>query len=139
MRPTNDIHTNDSLPGEVTISLSYPRGGGVPDQARLHVEESISGQCLIGVTLTADQFLSLLSGTVLRVTGATITATPERIGKRMQNISVPIRHGDAADIDADAERAKAMYLADGWHAVRIDRTNFGRRVVAYRWVDNDAS
>lgn len=133
--PKSHIYTSDAERGEVLITLTHPRGGG-DRRVTLRVEDSMSGQMLVEVDLTPDQFADIISASATRVTGATLTAHPHRIGRRSQNTSTDIRHyGDA--LDAEAKRISNAYLADGWEATRIDRTNFGRRVVAYRWIDDE--
>lgn len=132
---TENIYTSDAEPGEVLITLTHPHGAGTR-RATLHIVDSRSGERLVEVDLTPEQFMAVMSSSATRVTGAQLPVHPERIGKRSQNVSTNIRsHGE--DIDAEAEKVRAAYLTDGWETVRIDRTNFGRRVVAYRWIDDD--
>lgn len=131
---TDHIHTSDASPGEVLITLTYPQGGGAR-HATLRIEDGMSGETLIDVDLTPEQFLAMMSTTATRVYGARLSDHPERFGKRMENTSTRISH--RADLDAEAERVRDAYLADGWEQTRIDRTNFGRRVVAYRWIADE--
>lgn len=129
------IHTSDAEPGDVLISLTHPRGDGV-SQVRLSISDQRSGQTLIEVDLTAEEFASIMSSTGTRVSGARLPRHPERLGRRAENTMTTVPNGD--DVDGRAEKVKADYLAAGWESVRIDRTNFGRRVVAYRWIDDEA-
>lgn len=130
------IYTGHGRRGDVQISLTYPKGGG-GTRATLRVEDVPSGETLVDVDLDPEQYINIMSSGVTIVTGAHVTTRPERIGRRMQNTSAEVRLGTGVDLDAEAERKRATFLAEGWEAVRIDKTNFGRRVVAYRWIVNE--
>lgn len=129
------IHVSDAKLGDVLITLTYPHGGG-DTRAALRVEDSMSGEMLVEIDLNPEQFLRVMASGATRVHGAQLPRHPERIGSRMQNTSTNIGHS-VDDKDAEAERVRAQYLAEGWERVRIDRTNFGRRVVAYRWIADE--
>lgn len=135
---TEKINTSNARPGDVLITLTHPHGGG-ESRARLVIEDQMSGTVLIEVELTGEEFLSVISSTATRVSGATLPRTPERIGRRSQNVSTNIHRASGVDVDVEAARIREEYLADGWEAVRIDKTNYGRRVVAHRWIADAAS
>lgn len=129
----SQIHTSNANPGDISIQVSYPTGMDGDRVVRLEITDRMSGQALVRAALTSAQFTEILSATGTVVSGAVLPVHPERIGKRMQNVSTNIKHGD----DREAEAVRDAYLADGWETARIDRTNFGRRVVAYRWISDD--
>lgn len=135
----NAINTSDAQHGDILISLTHPRGGDATGRRiTLRVQDERSGETLVDVELNADQFADVIASTVTRVSGARLAVHPERIGRQMQNTSVDIRTlGNEAD--ALAEVARDRFLAEGWEQVQVDRTNFGRRVRAYRWIDDEAS
>jgi hypothetical protein len=129
------IYTTAHQRGYVSVSLSYPTGGARGRVATLRVTDSPSGQTLVEVDLSADDLMELMSNGVPNLTGARTPAYPERIGKRSQSTHTEIRGGSADVLDKVAEAQRLAYLADGWEAVQINRTNFGRLVVAHRWID----
>ena len=94
----------------------------------------MSGTVLIQVDLNPAQYMRILASGVVPVSGARLPARAELIGRRMETTTTNIPHARDA---ADAERVRDKYLADGWEQVSIDRTNFGRRVRAYRWVADE--
>lgn len=130
-----DIYTSDAKPGDVLIQLTHPRSNTGSNRADLTIRDQMSGQTLIHVSLSAEQFLDLMSSTGTLVSGAHLPVHAERIGKRSQNVSTTLSHGS----ELTAEQVRDDYLAEGWESVRIDRTNFGKRVVAYRWINDDAA
>lgn len=138
------INTSSGERGDIAIRLSFPTrtGMGVDKTpfANLVVTDVPSGTVIVEAEIPADQFTAMLGGSQAALTGAFLANAENlaRVGKRSQNTSTDIRHADGphgADLDAMASVVKSDYLADGWESVRIDRTNFGRRVVAYRWID----
>jgi hypothetical protein len=128
----DNIHTTDAKPGEVLASLTHTRGNDGSHTVRLSVQDMVSGQRLVSLELTPEIFAELMSGTSVRVPGAALPSHPHRLGKRMQNTAMSIGHKDGTS----PEEVKAAFEAEGWEQVRIDRTNFGHRVVAYRWVED---
>lgn len=126
------INTSGAQPGDVLIALTFPQGGG-GRRASLTIKEQISGETLIDIDLSPDEFLSFMSNCGTYVNGARITRNPQRLGKRQQYVHTDIRF----NVTAHPEQVRAEYLADGWEVVYIDNTNFGHRVRAYRWVDAD--
>lgn len=126
------INTSDAKPGEVLIQISHPHSNVDGRYAQLSIRDSTSGQRLIDVRLTAEQFLDLMSATSVRVQGAQLPTHPERIGKRSQNVTTSL----GREAKQTPEQVRDAYLADGWESVRIDKTNFGHRVVAYRWIED---
>lgn len=129
----SEINRSDAKRGDVLITITYPQSGG---GATLRIEDQMSGTHLIRVDLTPKQYMDMLRSTGVAVSGARLPARPELIGRRMENTHTDIRHSHV-DIDAAAERERDQYLADGWAQVSIDKTNFGRRVRAYRWVTEE--
>lgn len=130
-----NTYTGRGKRGDVQISLTFPKGG---TRATLRVEDVPSGETLVEVDLDPEQFISIMSNTVTTVTGGFVTSHPERIGQRRQNTSAEVRTvGRSADLDAEANRQRDEFLAEGWESVRIDKTNYGRRVVAYRWISDE--
>lgn len=131
----NEINTSDAQHGDVLVTITYPQGGGSA-RATLRVEDQMSGETLVQVDMTPDQFMRAVASGTVPVSGARFPARPERVGRRMQNTSTNINsHAESAH--AEAERVRDAYLADGWEEVSIDRTNFGRRVRAYRWIADE--
>jgi len=132
----NEINTSDAQHGDVLVSITYPQGGSGGARATLRVEDRMSSETLVQVELSAEQFMRIVASGSTYVVGARLPDHPERIGRRMQNTSTDIRsHADGAD--AEAERVRDQYLAEGWEGTHIDRTNFGRRVRAYRWIADE--
>jgi hypothetical protein len=127
------INTSDAEIGDVLVTITYPQGGNRGAYATLRIEDRLSGQALVQVDLDPEQFMRAIGSGTVYVSGAQLPAHPERIGRRMQNTSTGI-HSHADGADAEAEQVRDAYLADGWEKVSIDRTNFGRRVRAYRWI-----
>jgi hypothetical protein len=131
----NEINTSDAQHGDVLVTITYPQGGGSA-RATLRVEDQMSGETLVQVDMTPDQFMRAVASGTVPVSGARFPARPERVGRRMQSTSTNINsHAESAH--AEAERVRDAYLADGWEEVSIDRTNFGRRVRAYRWIADE--
>lgn len=128
---TAQIYTSDATPGDVLISLTHGRSNHDENFVRLEVTEQMSGVVLVRVNLDAKQFTDIMGSVGTIVAADFLPGRPERIGRRRENTSVSLRS------DADPESARARFEADGWESVRIDRTNFGYRVVAYRWVAED--
>lgn len=131
----SNINTSAAAPGEVVLQISHPRSNTDGHSAELTIRDGASGLTIVRVRLNAEQFLDLMASTSVRVEGADLPAHPERIGKLSQNVSTTIRNGDPRT----PEQVRDDYLTDGWDAVRIDRTNYGHRVVAYRWIDAPSS
>jgi hypothetical protein len=132
------IHTSDADYGDVQISLDHLRVSDSNEMVRLAITDKRSGQVLAQVDLTAKQFTQMVGSTVITVSGAILPVHPERIGRREQNTSMDITYRSAGNnLDAAAEAARDAYLAAGWEHVRITRTNYGRRVTANRWIDDD--
>lgn len=134
-----DIHTSPDEVGDVLITITYPQGGGEA-RATLRVEDQMSSEVLVQVDLDPAQFMRAIGSGAVPVKGARLPAHPERIGRRMQNTSTNVSLSGAAgqDLDAEAEKIRQEYLADGWEKVTVDRTNYGRRVRAYRWVADES-
>ena len=133
-----NINRSDAQHGDVLITVTYPQGGGEVRHATLRVEDQMSGITLVQVDLTPEQYMRILASGAVPVSGARLPARPELIGRRMENTATSIRNGAVdTDIDVEAQRVRDQYLADGWEQVSIDKTNFGRRVRAYRWVTDE--
>lgn len=136
-------YTEEREPGDVAVRLSFPiRTGMGADKrpfANLRITDEVSGQVIVEVELNAEEFTGMVGGVAAHVSGAYITTHPERIGKRSQNHSTDLCYADVTGgddaVDAEALAVRTRYLTDGWQSVRVDRTNYGRRVVAYRWID----
>lgn len=129
----SQINTSDADPSDIFIQISYPSTMNGERIVRLEITDRMSRQPLVRVSLTPAQFTDVLSSIGTVVSGADLPPHPERIGKRMQNASTSIKHGD----DRNPETVRDAYLAAGWETARIDRTRFGKRVVAYRWISDD--
>lgn len=138
------INTRSGERGDITVRLSFPTRMGIGADktpfANLVVTDVPSGTVIVEAEIPADQFTGMLGGSQATLTGAFLAspANLARVGKRSQNTSTDIRHADvsvAADLDVMALAVEADYLANGWETVRTDKTNYGRRVVAYRWID----
>lgn len=133
-----EIHTTDGERGDVRVELHFPTGYGAnydkAPTAHLTITDTPSRQVLVKLSLSAGQFTQMLGGSAIQTHASVLVPQPDRVGKRSQNTSTDIE-GLRDSIDAEAEAVKERYLAEGWEVVRIDRTNFGRRVVAYRWID----
>ncbi|MCW6003821.1 hypothetical protein K1W54_04390 [Micromonospora sp. CPCC 205371] len=130
---TDWIHTSDATPGDVLISLTHGRSSHDENFVRLEVTEQISGVVLVRVNLDAKQFTDIMGSVGTVVSADYLPAHPERIGRRRENTSVSLGTG------VDPEPVRAAFEADGWEMVRVDRTNFGHRVIAYRWIANAVS
>lgn len=135
MEPSR-INTSDAAKGEVLVHLTHLRSHD-GNHVSLVIRDQRSGETVIDINLTPAEFTDILSSTATRISGAFITPNPQHLGKRMQNTSVDIRTF-GGDLETRTETARADYLATGWERVRVDRTNFGRRVVAYRWIDDES-
>lgn len=130
-----EIYTSEGNPGDVLIHLTYPSSSTGEATARLSIEDQMSSQVVVRVELNADQLLSLMRSAGTYVSGAQFAARLDLVGKRRQNTSVSVMGQGDGDIDERAAKV-ASGLAAEWQHVRIDRTNFGRRVVAYRWIED---
>lgn len=130
-----EINTSEAQRGDVLVTITYPKGAGGA-RATLRIEDRMSSETLVQVDLDPEQFMRTVSSGSTYVAGARLPANPERIGRRMRNTSTNI-NSHAENADAEAERVREKYLADGWEQVSIDRTNFGRRVRAYRWTADE--
>jgi hypothetical protein len=129
---STEMHTSDANPGDVLIQLSYPSDNHGNRDAELTIRDQMSGQTVIKVRLSANELMDVMSTTGTHVGGATLAVHPERLGKRAQNVSTSLRHGD----ERTPEQVRDAYLKEGWESVRIDKTNYGHRVVAYRWIED---
>jgi hypothetical protein len=135
-----EIRTSGGKPGDVEVRLSFPTVIGVVGAdrhptARLVVTDEASRMTIVEVEIPAAELMQMIAGGGARVSGAYVTSHGARLGKSQQNTSTDLITEYGVDVDAAAAEQEASYLAAGWEVVRIDRTNFGRRVVAYRWVD----
>lgn len=136
------MYTSEYRAGDVSVRLSYPLSNQPGERhANLVIIDRPSGMTVIDVRISADQLLNLFSGSLAELTGAAFTKYPERIGKKALVTSKALRghNVNGIDIDEEAQEWKDQFLADGWEAVRIDRTNYGRNVVAHRWVVENES
>ncbi|MFY1595528.1 hypothetical protein [Micromonospora sp. WMMD737] len=130
-----DDYDREPTRGDVSVQLSYPHNSHTGRRGQLTVTDRMSGLVLVDVELTAEQVMDLMAHTPVRVSGATLPVRPDRIGKRMHVDSTAIGHNDPRD----PEQVRADYLAAGWDAASVRRTNAGQQVVAYRWAADDAS
>jgi hypothetical protein len=133
MTRQTDIYRSDYAPGDVLISLTHGRSNHDENFVRLEVTEQMSGVVLVRVNLDAKQFTDIMGNVGTVVSADYLPAKPERIGRRRENASVSLGHG------VDPEPMRAKFEADGWETVRVDRTNFGHKVVAYRWIADAVS
>jgi hypothetical protein len=139
------IYTAEGDPGTVEVRLAFLQRTGVGTDrgpvVSLAVSDPLSGQTVVEVELTAAQFTGLLGGGQTVVKAECLLHHPERLGRRMQCTSTEIDYADLpvgakrAAFDARAAEVRNTYRADDWETVEIEHTNYGRRVVAYRWVD----
>lgn len=132
---SRDINTSDAAPGDVLISLTHPRSFDGGRRVDLEIRDQMSGQTVIRVSMLPEEFAEVMSSTGTCVGGAAFTPHPERLGRRSQNTSTVVRY----DSDRTPEQVRDDYLAAGWEQVRVDRTNYGHRVVAYRWIDDETA
>lgn len=130
-RQTPEIRRSDANPGDVLISLTHGRSNVAENYVRLEVTDQMSGVVLVRATLDAHQFADIMGSVGTVVSGAAIPTSPERIGRRRENTSVSVGRG------VDPEPVRAELEAEGWESIRVDPTNFGHRVVAYRWIADE--
>lgn len=136
----DNINTSDAQRGDILIQMSFPTQSG-PNIGHLNITDRTSGQTLVDVNLSAAEFLSMMSGTGTRVSGARLPARPDRIGMRAQNTStsIPLTYGaDKIERAAQITAVVAQYESEGWIATSR-RTNSGDVVVARRWIDDDGN
>jgi hypothetical protein len=131
----NDFDS-EAKPGDVEITISHGTSNQPPyRQVHLEITERISGQRLIDVALTSEQF-GILLGSSAVYASADLPPHPERIGKRMevdtQDVGVGyVARGEAV---AQAETIGQAYRDGGWDSVQTRRTNRGMNITARRWV-----
>lgn len=140
------INTSDGKRGDVSVRLGFPTGTAGKRRATLEVTCRASNTTILEVDLSPEALMELMGGGDPVLSGARLPVHPERIGRRSQNTSTDITHAALSNdravrsgnqFDELAKARATQYLAEGWEEVRIDRTNYGRRVVAYRWIDDD--
>lgn len=127
---------DDPKPGDVEIIISHGTSNQPPyRQVHLEITERISGQRLIDVALTSEQF-GILLGSSTVYASADLPPHPERIGKRMEVDTQEVAHaiGDEEGV-TQAETITQTYLDGGWDTAQVRRTNRGMRVTARRWVE----
>jgi hypothetical protein len=140
------IHTAEGEYGDVQVRLSFPTRMGVGADKRpfvsLEITDGPSRMLLFQVDIPAEDFTGMLGGSTAHLSGATLPKHPERIGRRSQTTATEIRRADLPEgswtedaFDTAAEQVRQQYLTDGWEAVSVHRNNFGRTVVATRWID----
>jgi hypothetical protein len=127
------IRTSDAQPGDIMILLTYPRSSSEGKRARLEITDEMSRETLLSVELAPEQLMDMMSSTGVRVSGAQLPHSVERIGKRSQTTSTVIGRRD----ELSPEQVRDAYLAAGWETVDIRKTNYGHHVVARRWVRDD--
>ncbi|MEU3452232.1 hypothetical protein ABZ671_01115 [Micromonospora sp. NPDC006766] len=128
---TADDFDREPVPGDVSVQLSYPYNSHTGRRGHLTVTDRMSGLTLVEVDLTAGQVMDLMAHTSVRVSGATLPARPDLIGKRMETDSTTVGHND----ERDPEQVRVGYLVAGWDTAQVRRTNSGHQVTARRWVD----
>lgn len=124
-------YDREPVPGDVLVQLSFPYSNIDGRYVSLAITDRTSGLPLVEVPMTAEQFMDVMSHTATRVSGATLPARPERIGKRMVVDTTSLGRSP----ERTPEQVRDAYLADGWDVADVRRTNFGHQVVARRWID----
>ena len=125
-------YTSPAKRGDVLVSLSHSVGGAGP-AVRLRVEDQCSGEQIVEVTLSPEQYTAIMGSRVTPVPGASLSAHPDRIGRTQQVSSTDLPRGVTAEQIA---QAVAEYSENGWDEVVTRATNTGLRVIANRWLDN---
>lgn len=139
-----DIHTSSYIAGQVSAKVTFPQTMGYDADshasrlhARLEVTDRASGQTIVSIVMNADQFLSFMSSSSANVDDARLAPNPQHLGRRSQHTGVNIsRTGMGDDLDARAETVAAWYRDHSW-IPSISRTNYGLRVHATRWLDDE--
>lgn len=131
---TEQIVSPDDAPGDVSIQLSYPTSNIDGRYAQLTVIDRVSGVQIVQVTFRPEELVEFMAHTSVKVSGAVLPKRPELIGRRQQITGTSLRR----DSVVTPEEVRDEYLAAGWESVQIQRTNSGHRVVARRWVADEA-
>lgn len=131
------IYTCEAEEHSLVVNLGFPINmrSDQPNGARLTITDGTSRQVIGELQLSAEQLVDLLRGGDVHLVADYYIKHPERIGKRVQNVSTAIVElPGGAPIDTLAETVEHEYLEQGWEVVSIQRTNTGRTVTARRWV-----
>lgn len=127
---TEQITTNNDAPGDVSVQLSYPHSNIDGRYAQLTVIDRVSGVQIVRATLGPDELMQFMAHSSVHLSGAVLPQRPELIGRRQQITGTNL----GRDSVVTPDEVRDEYLAAGWESVQIQRTNFGHRVVARRWI-----
>lgn len=112
------------------------------DEASLSMKiiEVKSGELVAAIRLTASQAFDFLTGGSVSVTGIQ-SPNLDRIGKTMQNASIPvpgyIKYPMTKDQQLAAAEEAAREASPGWEVYETRMSNTGPVVIGRKWVDSD--
>lgn len=103
----------------------------------LRVEDAASGMMLADVSMQADDFLTVMRGGQVRVTGR-VADTLDRVGKKMIVWDVPVPRAVTEgiydrDVQTEMARAWAENVAQLYDTIEVRHTNAGIVIYYRRW------
>lgn len=117
---------NDLL---ISGRVTSPTSSTDPRKVTIEVEDQRSSEDIVRFTLSAEQFLALISGGSVRIKGAHLGKL-DRVGKLMHVYS------EDRKVKVEADDLAAHLRDTGWHETSIRTSRDGYKVVARYWGDD---
>lgn len=131
--PRNERDTSGQ-PGTVELHGAWSHNNETQERCfHLTVEDGISGVALVDVLLSAEDFMTLVSGSHA-VAETRRAIRPERIGRRQQVASQTVSGGSLEEREAAAEAIVRELREQGWAADKRRTNTSAWSITGRRWV-----
>lgn len=123
----------------IEAGFGYTNYGPFEDRTsfRVTVVDATSGIQILSFNMNNAQFMHFMSSNGSLQLSAELTSKWENLGKISVHDTTRVKNLLGTEADAEAERIRDEYLANGWDHASVRRQNYGLAVHALKYVDPD--